>query len=66
MNVNSESKDFDDSDDTWKDTVVARRAANNFKIRAHILNAFVEKILADERFNIGEWTSSPNLLICEW
>lgn len=54
MNVNSESKDFDDGDETWRDTKVARRQANNFKIRTHILEAFVDKILADERFNIGE------------
>lgn len=54
MNVNSESKDLDDGDETWRDTKVARRQANNFKIRAHILEAFVDKILADERFNIGE------------
>jgi hypothetical protein len=54
MNVNSESKEIDDGDETWRDTTVAHRQANNFKIRAHILEAFVDKILADERFNIGE------------
>lgn len=50
----NESVQSDDGNQTWRDVKISCHSKDDFKIRAHILENFVDKILADERFNIGE------------
>lgn len=44
----------DDSGDTWRNVGNSCHDKDDFKIRDHILESFIDNILADERLNIGK------------
>ena len=44
----------EDGGDTWRSVGNSCHAKDDFKIRDHILESFIDNILADERLNIGK------------
>ena len=46
----------EDGGDTWRSVGNSCHAKDDFKIREHILESFIDNILDDERLNIGKIT----------
>lgn len=53
----NEEELVDDDSGTWRNVSSSCHGKEDFKIREHMLEAFIDKILADKRLSLGETTS---------